>query len=190
MGYNLQILFSYLKTLNLSCWTAILKNYCYIWNQHPRIHLIAKFRKKNNKNAWIWDQNALYGYFWVGMWKKYFQISNQCPWICLVAKFNVKIKILKFGTKDMRDLGISGLELENNIIIFEISALEFVWLWNFVKKWKWKCLNKERKMPYLGSFRLEFEKRYSHIWNRGPWISFVAKFAAKLKILKFETKTN
>ena len=31
-------------------------------------------------------------------------------------------------------LGAFGLELENNIVIFKITTLEYVWLQNFVKK--------------------------------------------------------
>ena len=53
----------------------------------------------------------------------------------------------------MLDLGIFGLELENNIITFEISTLEFVYLPNFAKKQK--CLNLGPKMPYLGVFGLK-----------------------------------
>ena len=48
------------------------------------------------------------------------------------------------------DLGIFGLEFENNIFIFEISNLEFVLLQNFEEKQK--CLNVGRKMLYLGTF--------------------------------------
>ena len=33
----------------------------------------------------------------------------------------------------MAFLGIFGLEFENNIVIFDISTLEFVYLENFVK---------------------------------------------------------
>ena len=51
----------------------------------------------------------------------------------------------------MRDSGIFGLEFENNIVIFEISTLEFVSLQNFAKKQE--CLNLGVKMPYS-----------SHIW--------------------------
>ena len=56
----------------------------------------------------------------------------------------------------MPDLGIFGLEFENNIVIFEISTLQFVYLQNFTKKQK--CLNLGPKMPYLGIFGLEFLK--------------------------------
>ena len=34
----------------------------------------------------------------------------------------------------MPDLGVFGLEIENNIVIFEISTLEFFYLLIFVKK--------------------------------------------------------
>ena len=47
----------------------------------------------------------------------------------------------------MPDLGIFGLEFENNIVIFEISILEFAYLQNFVKKQK--CLNLGSKMRWV-----------------------------------------
>ena len=37
------------------------KNYCHVRNQHPRICLIAKFRKKTT-NVYIWDQKC---FIWV-----------------------------------------------------------------------------------------------------------------------------
>ena len=43
----------------------------------------------------------------------------------------------------MPDLGIFGLELENNVVISEISTLEYVYLQNFTKKQK--CLNLGKK---------------------------------------------
>ena len=49
-----------------------------------------------------------------------------------------------------------GLEFEKDIVIFEISTLEFVQEQNFVKKQK--HLNLESKMPYLGISGLEFQK--------------------------------
>ena len=63
-------------------------------------------------------------------------------------------KIPKFGTK-MPDLGIFGLEFENNFVIFEIRTLKFVYLQNFTKKQK--CLTLGPKMPDLGILGLEFE---------------------------------
>ena len=62
-------------------WAAILKNHCHVWNQRPRI--------------------------------------------CLIAKFDLKTKNFKFGTKNAR-FPYMGLELEINIVIFEISLLKFV----------------------------------------------------------------
>ena len=41
------------------------------------------------------------------------------------------------------------------LILFEINLLEFFWPQSFVQKWK--SLNLEPKMPYLGTFALEFE---------------------------------
>ena len=56
----------------------------------------------------------------------------------------------------MPDLGIFGLEFENNFVIIEIGALKFVVLHNFVKEQKY--LNLGPKIPYLGIFGLELEK--------------------------------
>ena len=53
--------------------------------------------------------------------------------ICLNAKFGAKKKSLNLERK-MYFLNILGLEFENNIVIFKVSALEFVQLQNFVKK--------------------------------------------------------
>ena len=55
----------------------------------------------------------------------------------------------------MPDLGVFGLEFENNIALFEISTLEFVYLQNFTKKHK--CLNLGPKMSDLYTLGLEFE---------------------------------
>ena len=54
--------------------------------------------------------------------------SNLSKW-----KISGKNKCLNFGPK-MPYLGIFGLELENNIIMFKVSTLEFVKLRNIVKK--------------------------------------------------------
>ena len=51
----------------------------------------------------------------------------------------------------MLDLGNFGLELENNIVMFEISALKFVYLQILVERQK--CLNLGPKMPYLVVFQ-------------------------------------
>ena len=51
-------------------------------------------------------------------------------------------------------LGIFGLELQNTNVIYEISALEFVYLQTLVQKRKF--INLGPKMPYLGICGLEF----------------------------------
>ena len=57
-------------------------------------------------------KNALFGYFWARIY--------------LTAKFRAKKqKCLNLGPKVLY-LGIFELEFENNIVIFEISTLEFV----------------------------------------------------------------
>ena len=55
----------------------------------------------------------------------------------------------------MHYLDIFGLKFETNLVIFEISTLEFVQSQNFVKK-KQKCLNLGPTMPYLGILELKF----------------------------------
>ena len=85
----------------------------------------------------------------------------------------------------MSDLGIYGLEFENVIVIFEISALEFSLLQSLV--WKWKSLILGPKMPYLGFCRLTFERKLL-LYLKQPRILQNAKLHAKSKILKFGTK--
>ena len=90
-------------------WAKILKNYCLIWNQHPRICLIVKFCEET-KIPKFGTKNALLEYFWpkmpyLGIFgqelkkKNYCHIWNQHPQICLFAKFHEKTKMPKFGTK-------------------------------------------------------------------------------------------
>ena len=55
----------------------------------------------------------------------------------------------------MPNLQLFGLEFENNIVIFEISTLEFVLTAKLRKKTK--MLKFGTKIPYLGNFGLEFE---------------------------------
>ena len=66
-----------------------------------------------------------------------------------LQNFTKKEKCLNLGPKTP-DLGIFGLEFENNIVIFEISTLKFVSLGNFAEKQK--CLNLGSKMSFLGIF--------------------------------------
>ena len=76
-------------------WTAILKSYYYIWNEHSRICFIAKFGEKI-KTFWIWDQIYM---IWVFLdWNLKLMLSylNQHPRTCLIANF---CETLNLGSK-------------------------------------------------------------------------------------------
>ena len=80
-------------------WAGIWKQYCHIWNQHPRICLIAKFCEKT-KMPKFGTKNALFGYFWARILENWCHIWNQHFCICLIAKFCEETKMPKFGTKN------------------------------------------------------------------------------------------
>ena len=61
----------------------------------------------------------------------------------------------------MRYMVILGLEFENTIVIFEISAREFVSMQSLMQKWK--SLNLEQKMPYLDILGKNFKKLPSYL---------------------------
>ena len=65
------------------------------------------------------------GIFGLEFEKNCSHIWNQHPQICLIANFAKKQKCLNLGPK-MCDSGILGWNLKKNIVIFEISTLEFV----------------------------------------------------------------
>ena len=74
----------------------------------------------------IFDQKFLIWVFWDKRFKKTivkFKISLFK--LAYLQSFTKKQKCLNLGPK-MPDLFIFGLELENNIVIFEISTFEFV----------------------------------------------------------------
>ena len=73
----------YLGIFGLEC----LNNYCHIWNQHPQICLIAKFRQKT-KMPKFGTKNALFGCFWAKILKRYRHISNAHPQIYQKWVFN------------------------------------------------------------------------------------------------------
>ena len=53
-----------------------------------------------NKNAWICDQNTLFGYFWDRIRKLYYHSLTQHSRIYLSAKFREIIKMSNFGIKN------------------------------------------------------------------------------------------
>ena len=85
-------------------WARISKSYCYIWNQHPRICLIAKFCEKT-KMLKFGTKNALFGYFWARILRNYCHIWNQHPQFAYLQNFAKKQKCLILGPK-MPYLGI------------------------------------------------------------------------------------
>ena len=66
---------------------GIWKQYCHISNQHSRICLIAKLRRKT-KMPKFGPKNALFGYLWARISKNYCHIWNQHPQICRKWVFN------------------------------------------------------------------------------------------------------
>ena len=125
------------KNALLSIFSArILKNYCHIWNQHPKIFLFAKFHEKAKLHK-FGTRNALFGYVSDRILKNYCQIWNQPHRIFLIAKFREKTKIHTFGTKNAwyaffdQKLLISvflSKKYTKTIAIFEISTLKFVYM--------------------------------------------------------------
>ena len=83
------------------------------------------------------------------------------------------------------DLAIFGLEFENNILIFEISTLEFALLQNFEEKRK--CLNVGRKMLYLGTF--DQKMLYLGIFDQKCLIWVFLRKNFKNTIVMFEIST-
>ena len=122
----------HLKILYLGLWAGLLKKYVHIWNQRPPICLISFFLVKMTMPK-LGTKNTLFGSFWAGICQKNCHIWYQRTQICLAAKLAAKIKSLNLRPK-VPDLGILGLEVDNNTAIFEISTLEFVSFQNFPKK--------------------------------------------------------
>ena len=142
------------------------KNYCHIWNQHPQICLIANFHEKN-KNAKMWDKNALFEYFWpkisyldifgLELKKSYFRIWNQHPWICLIAKSCEIMKMPKFGTKSVLFGYFSTRILKNYC---------HVWNQHFRNSVIAKFCE-ETKMPKFGTEITIF----GYFWQKMPYLS-------------------
>ena len=111
-------------------WAEIWKQYCHIWNQHPRICLIAKFREKT-KMPKFGTKNALFGYFWARILESYCHIWNLHLRICLTPNFCEETEMPKFRTKNalfeyfwpkMPYLGILGLEFFKKLMSYLKSA--------------------------------------------------------------------
>ena len=59
-------------------WARNLKNYCDIWNEHPRICLIAKFREIR-KMAKFGTKKASFEYFWAKIFEKLLWYLKSTP---------------------------------------------------------------------------------------------------------------
>ena len=81
-------------------------------------------------------------------------------------------------------LGIFWLEFKKAIALFEINALKFVWLQSFVKN------KNPTKNAWFAYFLAGIWEYYSHISNQRPQICLLAKFGAKIKLLKSWTKNT
>ena len=78
------------------------KNYYQVFYPHPRICETIKFHPKRKKKTW--DQKCSIWVFlgiWTGMLKNYCHICNQRPPVCLSTKYHAKIRIIKFGAKNV-----------------------------------------------------------------------------------------
>ena len=73
---------------------------------------------------------------------------------------------------------VLGLEIENIIVIFEISVLEFVLLQSLVQM---KIFKFGTKNALFGYFWAGIWKWYCHIWNQHPPICLTAKPRKKKK---------
>ena len=106
----------------------IWKNYFHIWNQHIGISITAKFCEET-KMPKFGTKNALFGdflpriphldIFGLEFQKYYGHIWNQQTQLSLKNQ-----KYLNLGPK-MSYLGNLGAEFKKDIVIFEISTLEF-----------------------------------------------------------------
>ena len=71
----------------------ICKKYFHIWNQYPRIYLIAKFHEKM-KTPKFWNKNTLFRYFGARILKNYCHIWNQHARNCHNWVFNLYSEFL------------------------------------------------------------------------------------------------
>ena len=111
--------------------TGIWKRYCHIWNQHPRICLIAKVCEKT-KIRKFGTKNVLFGYFLARILKHFCHIWNQHLRISVIAKFCEGTKMSKFESKNANFgyfwpkipcLDIFGQELKKKLLSDLKSAL-------------------------------------------------------------------
>ena len=98
-----------------------------------------------------------------------------------------------FETKKRFFFAIFGLDVENNIVIFEISTLTFVYLQTFAKKQK--CSNLGAKMPVWCIFGLKLQNVLVNLqWSLKRILAYLksiplsSKVGTKTKMPKLLTK--
>ena len=117
--------------LGIFC-AGILNKYYHIWNQHPRICLIAKICEKM-KMTKFGTKNALFGYFWVRILKNYCRNWNQHLRICQTVKFCEKMKMPKFWTKNV-SFGYFGCRILKKLLSYLKSAPPNLSIWKIWEK--------------------------------------------------------
>ena len=123
--------------------------------------LVAKFGAKiyilkfETKNAW-------YGYFWTGILKKLLPYLKSAPSNLSNYKILWKMIMLTFGIKNALFWYFWDRVLNILLPYFKSAPSDFPNS-KILRKKKWQ--NLRPKMTYFSIFRLEFENKYSHIWN-------------------------
>ena len=140
-------------------WAGIWKQYCHIWNRHPRICLIAKFREKS-KILKFGTKNAWFGYFGDRILKSYCHIWNQHLRISVIANFCEETKIWGqkcliwvFLTKNGLFWYFWALILKKLLSCLKSAPSN---LWNCKNSRKNKKINLWQKMADLGILGIEF----------------------------------
>ena len=89
-------------------WTAVWKQHCQIWYQHPRNCLNVKYRQKTKMHEFgtkiaifecFWLKIPYLGFFGKKVKKKLLSYSKSASLNLSICIFHEKTKILKFGTK-------------------------------------------------------------------------------------------
>ena len=122
---------------------------------------------QKNKNALIWDQNALFGYFWSRILKNYCHIWNQHPQSCLISQFREKTKMPKFGTKNVL-FGYFWSRISKNYCHIWNQHPQICLIVKFREKTEMPKFG--TKNALFGYFWGRILKNYCRIWNQRPQI--------------------
>ena len=75
------------------------------------------------------QQCVILGIFWLEIWLEYCHIWYEHPPIFIIAKIRKNQKYLSLAKKKLKkmsNLGILGLEIENNFVMSQRNTLKFV----------------------------------------------------------------